>query len=473
MPTLVLFLMMSVAGYAVFVFVSEGFNPVKAHRSPALQKRQVVAVLSGLLIALSPLILYVWPAVTMSNKVIHCLIAAAIGIIVLLIITGVATLIGRLFSGEHRETAHSKKDQRRTVQAQSINDEAKTTLTATSPALKTQVASTTTHTNQQDQTIAATKETAVEDSNPHRRIPTTPPTEESIEKHNIENGDKMTTTKLKKEPLENFNDPNQELSAALDEAEAEMRQATANENLVTTKGAELREAKPILEPADNNISLYSDQDTPGNIINEQPRNDRDTGTTVSTRTTTASTLPGNVEKLKMELQATDTSLQKADELMSELQRHSVELDGMRRSRIEEQDSTIVEQDYKIIEQQDQLTEESIASVAAQNLIGLQQDEINRVRSYGKKLEQLILQHQDQLSSHRKDLEKSREMAKKAAVLARQAADAHQKIKTIADQERQVRLQVEDKAHKAVRLAENAISALAKEEKKNAKHTTGS
>lgn len=471
MPTLFLFLMMTVAGYAVFVFVSEGFNPVRVHRSTALQKRQVVAVLSGLLIALSPLILYQWPAAALSKKVEHSLIAAVIGIVVLLTIIGVATLLSLLFRNDNKRKAVENSVQGNTVDSQDSHDSTNPAATMTSPLSKTETESTKSSTNQQQRVVAAIEEIAATDSDSASPNKNALSADQSIEIHTTENAEKMTYKNQKKEPFEMFNDHNQDLNAALDEAEAEMRQATANENLMTTQAAELREAKPILEPADSQKHSFSDQIAKSDSVVEKSTSETNRGTILQHRTKATSTLEGNVEKMSRECEATDKSLEKADRLMSQLHQHSRELDRIKQTRIEQQNSTILEQDKKIIEQRDQLTEESITSVAAQNLIGLQQDEINRVRSYGKKLESLILQHQNQLSSSRIELEKSREMAKKAAVLARQAADAHQKIKTIADQERQVRLQVEEKAHKAVKLAENAISALAKEEEKNANQTT--
>jgi len=64
-----------------------------------------------------------------------------------------------------------------------------------------------------------------------------------------------------------------------------------------------------------------------------------------------------------------------------------------------------------------------------------------------------------------EVERSRKMARSAALLARKAAVAQQEIRSVAKREQTARLKSEESTRKAVNIARNAINALAEEERK--------
>jgi len=453
---------MILAGYAVFVFVAESFNPLRTRRTDTLKKRHIIGVITGLIIACSPLVLYFQPANLLQEKLIHSLVAASIGIVLLLIVTSIGTMLSAFSSGS--------SDTGKTSSAEILAARGNHPHTEI-PANRTQAQDSVSGTNTQKSTTTApdavTRETrsSIEkdhDSDFQPKDTRAQDPQYSSHTQSVTTGENMMANKIKtKDPMaqarhDELRNNNDALHAALDEAEAEMRQANNVKVKSSSQISDLKEAKPILDPtADDDDAI---------LASASPTMDAGTSKPTLNKTRPEGSLLDSVKQLKEELTGTGMVLNKVNEMLAQEQEEKKKYNGLLQTRISTFGDLIDEQKSKLATEAKTVNE-------AHELIGEQRQEIERARAYGEKLQKIIVQHRAKLNDNEKELDKSRAMASKAAVLARQAAVAHQKAKSVADQERQVRMEVESKAHKAVRLAENAISALAKEEQKNASHSS--
>lgn len=473
MPTLALYLTMSLAGFAIFVFVSESFNPFRrSFHSVFLRRRHWIGIVGGLAVALSPVALYLRPAASLHDKI---LVVLATAFFTLLLILLFVTLLYLIRSGkdelENRKNP-SKKNTRKPQRLDTRNVKASTPASQQSDNSQIKPGN-----DSLQQRIASPL--ALDNNKPATRgdtmqVPTVKDNHIDLDKH-IQN-----------------TDPNDELRAELEEAEIEMRQGAAFRRQNQDSADSVVEAQPILEPRtsedqskvmDQSFTLedsieeavivdiekgenekVANQDSIDFKTEEKQDHTEDTlplKAPLRSNTRDSGTLTSAVKTLSDEVYSAEAALQQMSSFLDEEATHR-----SKQNRLLEQ--TIAERSKTISQQQTQIVDDAEIAKASDDLMSEQTREINRARTYSEKLEALLVANQERLEAQRKDLDKSRAMARNAAILARQAAVAHHKAKAIADQEKQVRHRVEQKAKKAVQIAENAISALAREEQRNAK-----
>ena len=113
-----------------------------------------------------------------------------------------------------------------------------------------------------------------------------------------------------------------------------------------------------------------------------------------------------------------------------------------------------------------LQQEVESRLTIENQLELKLAELEQTQSRVRTLQSDLNERQQIFSDQVSSLEKTRAMARDAALLARRAAVAQQKARTEALKERAARERLEVSAKKAVHIARSAISKLAEEERRN-------
>lgn len=112
-----------------------------------------------------------------------------------------------------------------------------------------------------------------------------------------------------------------------------------------------------------------------------------------------------------------------------------------------------------------LTCEDETRKAAESVIAAQNAIIDKVKREQAVADSLLRKERHRLQLMQQEVERSKKMARSAALLARKAAVAQQEIRNVAKREQNARLKSQESTRKAVTIARNAISALAAEERK--------
>jgi len=141
------------------------------------------------------------------------------------------------------------------------------------------------------------------------------------------------------------------------------------------------------------------------------------------------------------------------------------LDGARDTQAISANNSIKEQQAALEQKEALLISEDEARRAAESVIDAQNAVIESAKRQKVLADSLLKQERQRLRMMKKEIDRSRKMARTAALLARKAAVAQQEIKNVAKREQSARLKSQESTRKAVTIARNAISALAAEERK--------
>lgn len=146
----------------------------------------------------------------------------------------------------------------------------------------------------------------------------------------------------------------------------------------------------------------------------------------------------------------------------------VELQSVHKDITEEQFKSQLTSAQMIIKRDELLDHEASARKAAEAVITAQRTVLNKTKNHQLKIGHLLLKERKRLALYRVDAERSKATARQAAALARKAATTTQAIRDVAKREKLARVRSQQSAKRAVDIARNAISALAAEERKNAR-----
>ncbi len=165
------------------------------------------------------------------------------------------------------------------------------------------------------------------------------------------------------------------------------------------------------------------------------------------------------------LVAAKLTAESVESQVSDLENRIAKLDGFRNASISSA-NTNAEQHTVALEQTSVLlTCEDEARQAAESVINAQKAMLERAKQQQAEVDALLAQERKHLKLLKSEVERSRKMARTAALLARKAAVAQQEIRNVAKREQTARLKSEESTRKAVNIARNAINALAEEERK--------
>ena len=283
-----------------------------------------------------------------------------------------------------------------------------------------------------------------------------------------------------------------DLAAALDQADAEIRQADDQVIQASTGGGAsvsgdhpLHDNVVLLEPRDQHSGNSHDDGVYGRDVSisdaeliepetvDSEHNDKNAqhtfpepGQTPSEMTTLQ--VESNSAQLMLIDSYTDLLIG-TENLTQSIQRITQQsgVNRLTRSKINaEQQRKLILANARAEKQRTDIETAKKARLAGEKLIGKQQSEIERIRAQMANMKQTLLLKQTQLEKQQLQLARSQTMARSAAKLARRAAITQQQAKDAAETEKKLRHKVEGRTQQAISIAKNAITALAEEEKKN-------
>ncbi len=151
--------------------------------------------------------------------------------------------------------------------------------------------------------------------------------------------------------------------------------------------------------------------------------------------------------------------------VEELESGLAQLGAMQTSISEEQTANQTLQAESNKEKDKLIDAEDKARNAAEAVIAVQSHLIEKSKRQHEVINTLLHQERLRFAAQQAEIERTREIARKATNLARKAANAQIAIKEVARREQAARVKSQEAMRKAVLIARNAISALAKEEQK--------
>ena len=151
--------------------------------------------------------------------------------------------------------------------------------------------------------------------------------------------------------------------------------------------------------------------------------------------------------------------------VEELESGLAQLGAMQTSISEEQTANQTLQAESNKEKDKLIDAEDKARNAAEAVIAVQSHLIEKSKKQHEVINTLLHQERLRFAAQQAEVERTREIARKATNLARKAANAQIAIKEVARREQAARVKSQEAMRKAVLIARNAISALAKEEQK--------
>ncbi len=151
--------------------------------------------------------------------------------------------------------------------------------------------------------------------------------------------------------------------------------------------------------------------------------------------------------------------------IEELENGLVQLDELRNQTVADQQLNNESSARLLTQKEDLLKSEDSARKAAESVIAAQSVLIEKARKQQALIGELLSKERMRLRLQQQEISRSREMARKAAMLARKAAVAQHEIRDVAKREQEARMKSQESTRKAVNIARTAISALAKEERK--------
>lgn len=151
--------------------------------------------------------------------------------------------------------------------------------------------------------------------------------------------------------------------------------------------------------------------------------------------------------------------------VSSLEDSISQLDGIRDEQTKQAVATLKDHKQLLEKKEALISSEDEARRAAESVIAAQSATLAQAKRQQALADSLLAQERQRLKLMQEEVERSRKMARSAALLARKAAVAQQEIRNVAKREQTARLKSQESTRKAVTIARNAISALAAEERK--------
>ncbi len=173
-------------------------------------------------------------------------------------------------------------------------------------------------------------------------------------------------------------------------------------------------------------------------------------------------IPGSLDEALLEAKKSAGSLQGS---MDELESGLLQLEELRKLTIADQKLNQESSDLLLEQKQSLIESEDSARKAAESVIAAQSVLIDKARTQQELIAKMLKRERERLASQESEISRSREMARKAALLARRAAVSQQEIRNVAKREQLARIKSQESTRKAVNIARTAIDALAKEERK--------